>query len=248
MANAVASRSADIDKLTAIIKAGDIPVSKWNLESKKLEVEAANVNRKKVGEPAFMAIPHIWSDGGGNQDDNAIYVCQLKALQNSVEMAAKNHKMPVGNPSHFWIDTLCVPVQEENKHLRKKCPRDMWRIYESSCHVHLNNWDHRLWTYQECIMARKRLIRYADKTVDHVSIEADFYRDKLWASGSVADPLPPLASQIAARSTSKSDEMLCLATIMRLDIEPFLNAETLLKKEKGLCEKEEVTDVELADG
>ncbi|EXJ60023.1 hypothetical protein A1O7_04171 [Cladophialophora yegresii CBS 114405] len=263
-------RSADLEKLTTIIKAGDIPVFKWNLETKKLELEAAKVNGKKVGEPPFMAISHIWSDGLGNQDDNAIYVCQLEALQHSVETAGQNHKMPVRNPSHFWIDTLCVPVQKENKDLRKKCIRDMWRIYESSCSVlvlcslrktaatakgperriaeHLNNWDRRLWTYQECIMARKRLIQYADKTVDHVSIEADFYRDKLWAPWSVADPLAPLASKIAARSTSKkSDEMLCLATIMRLDIEPFLNAETLLKKEKGLGEKEEVSDVELAD-
>lgn len=206
----------------------------------------------------------------GNPNDNAIYLCQLEALQKSVGSAAGKHKMLLGIPSHFWIDTLCVPVQKENKELRKKCIRDMGRIYESSCAVlvlgsltkistsvkgperrvaeHFNNWDRRLWTFQECVMARKRLIQYADKTVDHVSIEADFYRDKLCYGDSPADPLPPLVSAIASRSTSKkSDETLCLATIMRLDIEPFLNAEKLLRNAKRLSEEEEISDTDLAD-
>jgi hypothetical protein len=52
-------RSADLDQLTTIIKAGDIPVFKWNLESKKLELEAAKVNKTKVIEPPFMAISHV---------------------------------------------------------------------------------------------------------------------------------------------------------------------------------------------
>lgn len=100
-------------------------------------------------------------------------------------------------------------------------------------------------------MARKRLIQYADKTVDHVSIEADFFRDMLWSSDgpdSAADPLPPYASNIASRSTSrKSDEMLCVATLMRLDLKPFLEAETQMRKERVLYETEELSDVNLAD-
>jgi hypothetical protein len=189
-----------------------------------------------------------------------------------VESAAKRHKMVAGMPQHFWIDTLCVPVDPRFKELRKKCIRDMWRIYESSSTVlvlsslrntattakwperqiaeEFSNWDRRLWTYQECIMARKRLIQYSDKTVDHVSIEADFFRDKLWGKGryAAAEPLPPYASNIASRSTSKkSDEMLCMATLMRLDIEPFLEAEALLRKEKGISETAEISDLDLAD-
>ncbi|KAI1374170.1 hypothetical protein F4677DRAFT_461708 [Hypoxylon crocopeplum] len=265
-------RGRNVDEAT-YHQDGDIPVFKWNLESKELELRAVKVNARGVGKPPFMAISHVWSDGLGNSKDNAIYECQLEALQKSVQLAATNHKMLDGKPSHFWIDTLCVPVQKQFKDLRKKCIQDMRRIYECSCSVYVlsslrniattakgperqiaevfNNWDRRLWTYQECIMARKRLIQYADKIVDHVSIEADFFRDMLWSSDEpddAAEPLPPYAASIASRSTSrKSDEMLCVATLMRLDLKPFLEAESEVRNERGLSGTEEVSDVDIAD-
>ncbi|KAK3349201.1 hypothetical protein B0T25DRAFT_236864 [Lasiosphaeria hispida] len=268
---------APLEQLTTIIREGDIPVFKWNLGTRSLELAAVKVQKRGVGSPPFMAISHVWSDGLGNARDNAVYECQLEALQTGIDLAATKHKMVHGIPSHFWIDTLCVPVQKENKELRKKCIQDMKRIYESSCAVyvlsslrntsttdkgpagriaaHFNNWDRRLWTYQECILGRKRLVQYADKTVDHVSIEADFYRDNLWSkasSGSPASPLPPLSGNIASRSTSrKSDEMLCVAPLLHLDLKPFLEAEKRMRVERALAggggDAGEISDGDLAD-
>jgi hypothetical protein len=52
-------KTADIGLLTKIIKDGDIPVFKWNLETKKLELRAVKVDGRGVGYPPFMAISHV---------------------------------------------------------------------------------------------------------------------------------------------------------------------------------------------
>ncbi|KAK3352906.1 hypothetical protein B0T25DRAFT_607008 [Lasiosphaeria hispida] len=85
--------------------------------------------------------------------------------------------------------------------------------------------------------AHPLVVQYADKTVD------------LWGgSGSPADPLPLLSGNIASRSTSrKSDEMLCVAPLLRLDLKPFLEAEKRVRMERGLGDLGEISDGDLAD-
>lgn len=50
---------ADLERLTKVIRDGDIPVFKWNLQSNELELKVVKVNAQGVGEPPFMAISHV---------------------------------------------------------------------------------------------------------------------------------------------------------------------------------------------
>lgn len=55
----------------------------------------------------YVAISHVWSDGLGNPDANALPHCQLEYIGHSVN----NLYHPSKRPTAFWIDTLCCPVE-----------------------------------------------------------------------------------------------------------------------------------------
>ncbi|RTE69434.1 hypothetical protein BHE90_016186 [Fusarium euwallaceae] len=52
----------------------------------------------------YVAISHLWSDGLGNNQENAIPECQFRRLSNFVTELC-------GEPVCFWLDTLCFPLQ-----------------------------------------------------------------------------------------------------------------------------------------
>lgn len=83
---------------------------------------------------------------------------------------------PWRKPVGFWMDTLCIPVKEDQKPLRKKAIAQMRDIYESADRVLvfdsliqglrmadsiyekcvrlvISNWQHRLWTLQEGVLS-----------------------------------------------------------------------------------------------
>lgn len=94
---------------------------------------------------------------------------------------------PMGDPSEravgFWIDTLCVPVGNEK--LRGQAIKQMRSIYqgahrvlvldswvqeldrktsivEKAVRLYLSNWQHRLWTLQEGVLARNLHFQFKD--------------------------------------------------------------------------------------
>lgn len=83
---------------------------------------------------------------------------------------------PWRKPVGFWMDTLCIPVREDQKIIRKKSIAQMRDIYESADRVLvfdslieglrrvdgiyekcvrlvISNWQHRLWTLQEGVLS-----------------------------------------------------------------------------------------------
>lgn len=83
---------------------------------------------------------------------------------------------PWRKPVGFWMDTLCIPIREDQKILRKKSIAQMRDIYESADRVLvfdslieelrradgiyekcvrlvISNWQHRLWTLQEGVLS-----------------------------------------------------------------------------------------------
>ena len=83
---------------------------------------------------------------------------------------------PWRKPVGFWMDTLCIPVREDQKLLRRKSIAQMRDIYESadrvlvfdslieglrraddiykkSVRLIISNWQHRLWTLQEGVLS-----------------------------------------------------------------------------------------------
>jgi len=146
-----------------------------------------------------------WSDGKGNRLSNGLPECQLKNIMAKVsalyavpraERSAMvplfgpltRHKPrdPHRQPAGFWMDTLCVPVGEAQKDLRRMAILQMRDIYEGADRVLvlddrvqklsltnspfcdravgliISNWQSRIWTLQEGIMAQQLFIQFSD--------------------------------------------------------------------------------------
>ncbi len=73
----------------------------------------------------YVAISHVWSDGLGNPNHNSLPFCQIKRLQELVQEST-------GKPLPFWIDTICVPLEER---LRGKAIANMAKVYRSAAAV-----------------------------------------------------------------------------------------------------------------
>jgi len=125
-------------------------------------------------------------DGLGNPSENALPRCQarfLQALVNRLQGVQEGHH----RTCHWWMDTICVPVGEENRNLRKEAIRNMRRTYQDASRVlaldsslmavsrdspvielyirlKLSSWMRRLWTFQEAILAKDIYIQFSDDT------------------------------------------------------------------------------------
>jgi hypothetical protein len=177
------------DSSIDIIKEGGIPLASWS----DAGLEVLQYNDKS--DMPYVAISHVWSDGKGNPERNALPECQLKDLQKKIEMLYSSPRRspnpafnlsgrrqlqdfqdPWRRPVGFWMDTLCVPVEEKHIAFRKQTIAQMRQIYEGADRVlvldswveglsvsssvydktvrlYLSNWQHRLWTLQEGVMA-----------------------------------------------------------------------------------------------
>ncbi|KAL9617148.1 MAG: hypothetical protein Q9160_008045 [Pyrenula sp. 1 TL-2023] len=163
---------------------GDSPVVSVRRENHHDDVEdirlVAESSRSAGGDQIpYVAISHVWSDGLGNPTENSLPRCQLLRLQRLVnnlyhtEVVDDNdHAM---NPIYFWIDTLCVPLQEE---YRMKAIVLMNQSYENAektlvidswlenigldednivnlLKIRSCTWSQRLWTLPEGSLARE---------------------------------------------------------------------------------------------
>lgn len=126
----------------------------------------------------------------GNPFKNAIPVCQLRQIRESIEIL--DEKFTLGlrsgpqNSYAFWLDTLCIPVARDLKAYRKKAITLMGRTYrdatavlvldrelkgvdtrtttplEQSIWMVFSGWMRRLWTLQEAALAQDLFIQMKD--------------------------------------------------------------------------------------
>ncbi|KAJ6588676.1 hypothetical protein B0H19DRAFT_1248297 [Mycena capillaripes] len=255
-----------------IIQNEGIPVLSW---IKNLDGGGSGfiVEDARVSELPFVAISHVWADGLGNPHENSLPVCQLERIQARVDSV-----VPTGpHPVRFWMDTLCIPVADEYKELRKKSIALMQEIYkrafavlvfdaglqqqlsrsstahEKAISLYMSNWVHRLWTFQEGMFAKQLYFQLRDCVEDITADEEpdtdqdDDASDRFPRSARVAitghfvilkdfvemkgtDPsvgnwllLPPFAHALHQRTTTRmSDEAICAATILDLDVRSIL--------------------------
>ncbi|KAG7006530.1 hypothetical protein G7Y79_00014g037050 [Physcia stellaris] len=173
----------DLDKIKSAIDSGAIPLVRI-----PSTIESTAINDIEVlshdGGVSYLAISHVWSDGKGNKNANALPRCQLAALYDYCELS---------DDSPIWMDTLCIPYEsEENEKYRSKAIASMNNIYlraakvvviandllslvygPYSFHVWLqfrtSSWMRRFWTLQEGAFAGDRLyVRFANVLV-HVA-------------------------------------------------------------------------------
>lgn len=157
----------------------------------------------------YTAISHVWIDGLGNPKSNGLPQCQIEKLverlimldriQRSwisrlwIAVTGRSHRTPL-----VWMDTLCVPVKEEHKHLRKKAINAMSLIYAGAKEVlvlddelhhidtknepvellharaYFSKWNSRSWTLQEGALAQKCYFQFRDKPVQVGFNEQEF--------------------------------------------------------------------------
>ncbi|OCK75280.1 hypothetical protein K432DRAFT_409167 [Lepidopterella palustris CBS 459.81] len=159
------------------------------------------VVKKADGNTPYAAISHVWADGLGNPRANAIPSCQLASMLRSLQRIQyiktsqidKKEAKEAGPMMPFWLDTLCIPVEDQYQSLRDFSIEKMHEIYQqahctlvldpdfirlnrrSGCHevlsrVCLSGWITRLWTFQEGSLPPIVYIRVKDGVIDLYSI------------------------------------------------------------------------------
>ena len=184
------SIASPIKDVVDVLSQGFIPLLQVEFEEGKISMK---VEKALPGTP-YVAISHVWADGLGNSQANAIPTCQLNGLLLSLRQIqryyVKNNKGNLtGDLMPFWLDTLCIPVDPKHKHLRDFSIQKMHHIYKESycalvldldfakmvretqvCEVLarllLSGWITRLWTFQEGSTPSKLFIRVRDGVID----------------------------------------------------------------------------------
>ncbi|AEO68452.1 uncharacterized protein THITE_2089960 [Thermothielavioides terrestris NRRL 8126] len=128
-----------------LVEKGQVPVLQWDGDT--IHVSAGDDTN------AYVTVSHVWSDGLGNNDkENSLWACQLSRIQSLVNELGRGMEMPGAGQVRgedgnrlvpFWIDTLCVPVGDENRHpggnrtrdLRKEAIGQMADIYRRARQV-----------------------------------------------------------------------------------------------------------------
>lgn len=85
-------KGPDLVKVNEILQQGTIPVLRIinvdDFESSNIELVVDSINPGSAADP-FVAISHVWSDGRGNPSANELPICQLRRIQQLVDISAR---------------------------------------------------------------------------------------------------------------------------------------------------------------
>lgn len=185
-----------------------------------------------------------------------------------------------GQPLYFWIDTICVPVKPDT--IRSKAIEEMRKIYNKANRVLVidtdimstqlepqldisdrrdvmnaiitaSNWQQRLWTLQEAVLAKKLWFQlasgacekisgyarlkgevrnifeaYYDNELGYYSEETDYQEwhvdTSVWDNPEVLKITMVLRSLRTRTTSYPADMPLCIAILLDLDIRELLSA------------------------
>ncbi len=143
--------SPQMDEVFALLQAGLVPtiaISMPEDDSKQIEflLSGERLDNGVREMCRYLAISHVWKDGLGNPDSNALPRCQVKHIGKLLlelegswlgEMAtiAEYKKPGYRLTVNFWMDTFCIPVQPRLQELRNGCIGQMRKIYQSAAAV-----------------------------------------------------------------------------------------------------------------
>lgn len=114
--------AVDIERVVKVIQSGGIPLIRLKPAGLgKLDISVSASSDRK----AYEVISHVWVDGLGNPKDNSLPLCQLQRLQEMTRMVATGQRL-------LWIDTLCVPVGDRLKAVRRMAIDSTAAIYQDA--------------------------------------------------------------------------------------------------------------------
>jgi hypothetical protein len=231
----------DMDKLISILQKDEAVLVRFN--------NTANVGESPSGtieileyEPSipYVALSHVWTDGLGNPKSNSLPICQVAAIQDSVnQVYSQEFGAPPGNlPVTFWMDTLCVPGSNNYPEIKTQAIFNMRYVYALASHVlvfdsglsacskaadpieivlrvTMSNWFRRLWTFQEALFAQSIMVRLSDGIISltgFVNEECPTY---------VGNDLRPAVVEMLSSIFDADNAGHYLATVMRSFDHPY---------------------------
>lgn len=213
---------------------------------------------------SYTAFSHVWAHGVGSDAEDGLPRCRIGLLLARVQWTV-DHLKSNDRSLLFWIDSLCVPRDEKYK---RKSIGMMVSIYRNASaviildsmlqkisyhntpvesltlYLLISDWNRRLWTLQEALIATKICVVFQEQVVD---------LSQLFGTASAAVPTPvtfdcmselarmltggkkvaSIARMIRHRATSNmSDEPLIISTILGLDTASI----ALLNGEDRMCQ------------
>ncbi|KAG8527694.1 uncharacterized protein KY384_007848 [Bacidia gigantensis] len=188
-------------ELNRIIKQGKIPLLRYRHEAGKIDLVEMNASCNKE----YVIFSHVWADGYGNKNANAMNKCVLDMFRNlfndikSENVIQQSHGR-METPENFWIDTLAIPVETEFDDQRKKAIRKMHDIYTNAKYtivldaglmsvdkgegyikpamsITLSKWMTRLWTLQEAVLSKSLYFNFSDQVYSMDKLEKLFQQE-----------------------------------------------------------------------
>jgi hypothetical protein len=140
--------SVDVLRMQEIVASGGIPI----VQVKEGQEGHISLHVSKASQSTrYVAISHVWADGLGNPNANALPRCQLVlisrriAAMNSNATDISGGRLNIGPISldlssrittwvgnYFWLDTLCIPVGQNVEELKVKAINKMAAIYSGA--------------------------------------------------------------------------------------------------------------------
>lgn len=140
----------DQAELVKILEAGDIPLV--SIEDRADEALSLKLHRRRY-HTRYTTISHVWADGLGSLDTNALPACQVRRLQGILDDAGPTkitNKVLYGvvptlcgpgttnklwSSELFWIDMLCMARGSRHESLRRRLMVKMSSIFAGSQRV-----------------------------------------------------------------------------------------------------------------
>lgn len=157
----------------------------------RLYVDVADsqmLHDQKTVKVQYVAVSHVWSDGLGNNDENAIPWCQFERLRGLVASACAGDGSGERRAYPFWLDTLCFPLQPKKAYdmaliRMRKSYEDAHKVLvldsyllagddtsstleELAIRILCSPWNRRLWTLQEAVLARSLVFQFRNRSLD----------------------------------------------------------------------------------
>ncbi|CAI6085774.1 unnamed protein product [Clonostachys chloroleuca] len=229
----------DAERVRSIIREGGIPIVSITFDGKEPKLDVI----KMINKTPYITFSHVWSDGLGNPASNSLPRCQIIKLAKYIKeleppkLAPQQGVVNMGylrmdfrrmtrtlDTSHFWLDTLCIPVGEQYFDLKMRAINQMAAIYAGASQVlildsnmeqlSLNGpgveaceilarmcvapWMGRSWTFQEAAISTIRQVRCSERAFipNSVSFGYPTYFTEIFDGDSLRAWIVPFLSTI----------------------------------------------------